>query len=296
MIQNETSSRVPVLRRVAVLGAGTMGAAIAAHLANAGLRVLLLDLPPKELSPQETAAGVDPQSPQHRNRLALDAIAQLAKHRPAPLFTRTFSARIEAGNFEDDLARLAEMDWVIEVVVERLDIKQSLLSKVETAAGETTIISTNTSGIPIASLCAGHGESFQRRFLGTHFFNPPRYMHLLEIIPGPKTDPELVAKLAAFADERLGKGVVVAKGSPQLRGQSHRLLRNDANGVAHARIMNSTSMPWIPSPDRFWDAPRARHFVPPTWWGWTFSCTWRRTSSWARLTTPSSMPSPPFRN
>lgn len=214
MIQNESSSRVPILRRVAVLGAGTMGAAIAAHLANAGLEVLLLDLPPRELSEQEKAAGLDPQSPKHRNRLALAAIAALDKHRPAPLFTREFASRIEAGNFEDDLDRLAEMDWVIEVVVERLDIKQSLLSKVEAVAGDSTIISSNTSGIPIASLCEGHGESFQRRFLGTHFFNPPRYMHLLEVIPGPKTDPALVETLRAFADERLGKGVVVAKDRP----------------------------------------------------------------------------------
>ncbi|HKI84718.1 MAG TPA: 3-hydroxyacyl-CoA dehydrogenase family protein, partial [Candidatus Krumholzibacteria bacterium] len=214
MIQNEPPRRVPVLRRVAVLGAGTMGAAIAAHLANAGLQVLLLDLPPRELSEEERARGVDSASSQHRNRLALAAIAALGKHRPAPLFTREFASRIEAGNFEDQLDRLAEMDWVIEVVVERLDIKQSLLAKVEQAAGEGTIISSNTSGIPIASLCEGHSESFQRRFLGTHFFNPPRYMHLLEIIPGPVTDPALVETLRAFADERLGKGVVIAKDRP----------------------------------------------------------------------------------
>ena len=191
-----------------------MGAAIAAHLANVGLEVLLLDLPPRELNDTEKEKGLSLDDPQVRNRLARDAIAALAKHRPAPLYLPSLASRITPGNFDDDLHRLADFDWVIEVIVERLDIKQSLLSRVEEAAGEGPIISTNTSGIPIASLSEGHGEGFQRRFLGTHFFNPPRYMHLLEIIPGPRTDPEVLETLRRFADERLGKGVVVAHDRP----------------------------------------------------------------------------------
>jgi len=214
VIQQEPASKIPLFRRVAVLGAGTMGAAIAAHLANAGLEVLLLDLPPREPTDEERSRGLGLNDPAVRNRLATQAIAQLSKHRPAPLFLPHLAGRITPGNFEDDLHRLSEVDWVIEVVVERLDIKQSLLEKVEAAAGERPVVSTNTSGIPIAALSEGRGESFQRRFLGTHFFNPPRYMHLLEIIPGPRTDPDIVAALRDFADERLGKGVVLAKDTP----------------------------------------------------------------------------------
>ncbi len=214
MIQNGATAASPAIQRVAVLGAGVMGAAIAAHLANASLSVLLLDLPPKELDEKEKTAGMSPDDPRHRNRLALSAIAHLPKHKPAALFVRDYASRIEAGNFDDDLHRLAECDWVIEVVVERLDIKQQLFERVEAAAGERPILSTNTSGIPIAELCEGRSESFRRRFLGTHFFNPPRYMHLLEIIPGPDTDPGVLSSLSEFVTERLGTGVVVAHDRP----------------------------------------------------------------------------------
>lgn len=199
----------PVLRRATVLGAGVMGRAIAAHLANAGLDVLLLDIVPDgapALDAPDAAAG--------RSRLALDAIAALAKDQPAPLFAPELAARIDAGNLSDDLDQLAETDWVIEAVVERLDIKKELFARLAEHVGEKTILSSNTSGIPINAIAAALPAAMRTRFLGTHFFNPPRYMHLLELIPGPDTDERLIDQLSRFAEGPLGKGVVVAKDRP----------------------------------------------------------------------------------
>jgi 3-hydroxyacyl-CoA dehydrogenase len=204
---NSSSVPVPaVVRRAAVLGAGVMGRAIAAHLAQCGLDVLLLDLPARDSAPG------DP--PARRDALAAGALAALPKDRPSPLVHPSVLARIEAGNFEDDMHRLAQVDWVIEAVLERVDVKERLLARVAAAIGPHTVLSSNTSGIPIATLADFVPEATRARFLGTHFFNPPRYMHLLEIIPGPHTDPAVVTLLTRLGEDVLGKGVVVAKDRP----------------------------------------------------------------------------------
>jgi 3-hydroxyacyl-CoA dehydrogenase len=186
------------IRKVAVLGAGVMGAGIAAHLANVGIPSLLLDIVPK-----------DPE--QDRNLYAKRGRDGLLKQKPAPLYDNDSISLIEVGNMEDDLHRLAEVDWVIEVVVENLAIKKQVFEKVEQVIRPGTIVSSNTSGMSIAAMAEGRGESFRKHFLGTHFFNPPRYMKLLEIIPGPDTDPDVIAFMDEFVEKRLGKGVVFAK-------------------------------------------------------------------------------------
>jgi 3-hydroxyacyl-CoA dehydrogenase len=199
-------SRPADFRKAAVLGAGVMGRAIAAHLANAGLEVLLLDLP---------AAETTPDSPEReRNRLLHEAIKALPKDRPSPIFSKASLGRISVGNFEDDLTRLSDVDWVIEAVVERFEIKEKLFSAIAPHFGETAILSSNTSGIPIARLAETVPEKMRGRFLGTHFFNPPRYMHLLELIAGPATDPAVLEAMIEAGEHLLGKGVVVAKDRP----------------------------------------------------------------------------------
>ena len=187
-----------------MLGAGTMGAQIAAHLANAGLEILLLDVPAGE--------GRSANGAVERN---LKAATRL---RPDPLFTAAARQRITCGNFRDDWPRIGDADWVIEAVIERLDIKQSIMSKVESHARKDAIISTNTSGIPIRLISKGRSADFKRRFLGTHFFNPPRYLRLLEIIPSPETDPDLVAFLRWYGRVHLGKGTVIANDVPYFIG------------------------------------------------------------------------------
>lgn len=184
----------------AVLGSGTMGAQIAAHLANAGLDVLLLDL-----ASGDAAA---------RNAAAERGLQQAAKLRPDPFFTKDTVRRIKTGNFDDDLDRLGDVDWVIEAVVERLDAKQALLARVEQVVRADTIVSTNTSGLPIRDVAAGRSDAFRRRFLGTHFFNPPRYLKLLELIPSEETDPEVLARVAWFGRVHLGKGIIQARDTP----------------------------------------------------------------------------------
>src|SRR5271170_2884276 len=188
------------LRRVAVLGAGTMGARIAAHFANAGIPALLLDI-------------VVPGQP-NRNAAALKGIENAAKQRPGGFFTDDKAALIQAGNFEDDLHRVAECDWILEAVVENLELKRDLWRKVDAARKIDAILSTNTSGIPLAQISEGFPAQFRRHFLGTHFFNPPRYLHLMELIPGVDTDPHILASVDEFADRRLGKGVVRTKDTP----------------------------------------------------------------------------------
>lgn len=200
-----------VVRRAAVLGAGRMGTAVAAHLANAGVPTLLLDMVPGELTEEEVRKGLDSSSPAVRNRLAVTAIATAAKGRPAAFAHASKVDLITPGNFEDDLARLADIDWVIEAVVERLDIKQQLLAKIAPHLGPKTIVSTNSSSLSVNAMAAVLPGDVQERFLGTHFFFPPRYMYLLELIPGRATDPGLVAGLREFAELRLGKGVVMSE-------------------------------------------------------------------------------------
>ncbi len=202
------------IHKVAVLGSGVMGSTIAAHLANAGIPSLLLDIVPPSLLPEEEAAGLTMESRKVRNRIAESNKAKLLKMNPAPLFVPEFAERIEVGNFIDDLPRLKEVDWVLEVVVERLDIKVDLFKKVAASVRPGTIISSNTSGISLRSMVEGLPEEFTRSFLGTHFFNPPRYMKLFELIPGPNTDPEVLQYMAEFGERVLGKGVVYAKDTP----------------------------------------------------------------------------------
>jgi 3-hydroxyacyl-CoA dehydrogenase len=202
------------VRKAAVLGAGVMGAAIAAHLANVGIPVLLLDIRPNELTDSEQARGLTLDDKAVRNRVAANGLKAAMKAKPAAFYDAADADKIEVGNFDDDLPRLRECDWVIEAVVENLEIKKQLLARVAEVTDERTVVSSNTSGISIAAMAADCPLSFRRRFLGTHFFNPPRYMKLLEIIPGPETDPEIVTRLVRFGERVLGKGVVIAKDTP----------------------------------------------------------------------------------
>ncbi|MDP9727542.1 3-hydroxyacyl-CoA dehydrogenase/enoyl-CoA hydratase family protein [Alicyclobacillus tolerans] len=202
------------VKKAAVLGAGVMGAAIAAHLANVGIPVLLLDILPKELTEEEKKKGLTLSSWQVRNRFALKGLETAKKSKPAAFYTTEDSHLVEVGNLTDHLERLKECDWVIEAVIENLAIKKQVLQSVAQVVGDETIVSTNTSGISIAAMSSDCPLSFRQRFLGTHFFNPPRYMKLLEIIPGPDTLPEVVTYMTEFGSRVLGKGVVLAKDTP----------------------------------------------------------------------------------
>lgn len=202
------------IKKAAVLGSGVMGSGIAAHLANIGIPTLLLDIVPKEVTAEEQAQGLTLEHPAIRNKFATTALQKLTKQKPAPLTTKSSLALITAGNFEDDLDKLKDVDWIIEVVVENLAIKQNLYEKIDKVRAPDTIISSNTSGISIDAMAEGRSEGFQKHFLGTHFFNPPRYLKLLEIIPAKTTSPEVVSYMKAFGEDVLGKGVVLAKDTP----------------------------------------------------------------------------------
>ena len=202
------------IKRAAVIGSGVMGASIAAHLANAGIPTLLLDIVPKERTEEERAKGIEVNHPLYRNRLATSAIKKLKKVNPAPFFDPQLASLITPGNIEDDLARIKEVDWVIEVVVENLSIKQQLYQKLEQVWEKGIIVSSNTSGISINEMSANCSQEFQEHFLGTHFFNPPRYMKLLEIIPGQHTNQEILEQMKQFCERDLGKKVVRAKDTP----------------------------------------------------------------------------------
>ena len=193
--QDKLPQRKFNIRRAAVLGAGTMGARIAAHIANAGLPVLLLDIVPEKGD---------------RNSLAAQALTNLKSAKPAAFAAPFIAGHITIGNFEDDLPRLHDCDWVVEAVAENLEIKRTLLSKVAPHLRPEAILTTNTSGLPIASIGAQLPEPLRRHWFGTHFFNPPRYMRLLEVIATPETDPAAIAAIADFADRQLGKTVVPA--------------------------------------------------------------------------------------
>ncbi|WP_163151192.1 3-hydroxyacyl-CoA dehydrogenase/enoyl-CoA hydratase family protein [Anoxybacillus sp. MB8] len=202
------------IKKAAVLGSGVMGSGIAAHLANVGIPTLLLDIVPKELTAEEKAKGWTLEHKQVRNRIVNQAVERLMKQKPAPLMSKENLAFIEVGNFEDDFHRLAECDWIIEVVVERLDVKKSVFEKVDEVRKQGSIVSSNTSGISIEAMAEGRSEDFKKHFLGTHFFNPPRYLKLLEVIPTKHTDPAVVAFMKQFGENVLGKGVVLAKDTP----------------------------------------------------------------------------------
>src|SRR6202040_1342655 len=186
--------------RVAVLGAGTMGARIAAHFANAGIPSLLLDI----VLPNE----------KNRNAAALKGIEHAEKQKPGGMFVDTAKELIKPGNFEDDLAEIATCDWIIEAVTENLEIKRDLWTRVDHLRKPGAVLSTNTSGIPLAQISDGFPHEFRANFLGTHFFNPPRYLHLMEMIPGADTSEEVLKGVRDFADRRLGKGVVPCKDTP----------------------------------------------------------------------------------
>ena len=190
------------IQKAVVLGAGTMGARIAAHFANAGLPCLLLDIVPKDASPGE------------RNKIVAAGLEAAKKSKPAAFFAPGLAAKVSIGNFEDDLPRIADADWIIEVVAENLEIKRGLLAKVAKFRKPGAIVTTNTSGLPVHLIAEGLPEEFQQHWAGTHFFNPPRYMKLVEVIPGPKTSRDVIDTLSDFCDRRLGKGVVIAKDTP----------------------------------------------------------------------------------
>jgi len=206
------------IKKAAVLGAGVMGATIAAHLTNAGIECVLLDIVPFGLTDADKAQGLTEKSPAWRNRFAANGLDGVVKSKPAAFYTKKNASMIRVGNFEDHLGWLAGVDWVIEVVIENLKIKQELFAKVEKIVKPECIVTTNTSGIPIKDIAANFGPKLKERFLGTHFFNPPRYMKLLEIIPGKETKPELVAYMTGFCEQTLGKGVVICKDVPNFIG------------------------------------------------------------------------------
>lgn len=202
------------VNRVAVVGSGTMGGALAAHFANAGIPVTLLDIVPGKLLPDEEKKGLTPQHPAVRNRIVNAGLEAVRKSRPAALFTQQTADLITVGNLEDDFALLKEADWILEAIVENLEIKRALMARLETIRKPQAIVTSNTSGIPIAAIAAESSLGLRRHFLGTHFFNPPRYMKLLEVIPSPDTLPEVTAFVREFCETSLGKGVVVCKDRP----------------------------------------------------------------------------------
>ena len=195
------------IRKVAVIGAGTMGAAIAAHAANAGLEVDLLDIAPS-----------DSESNEDRNAVVKAGFDRMKKARPAALMSKSLVDRIRIGNLDDHIERVSDADWIIEAIVEKLEPKQDLMSRVEKLAPESAVVTSNTSGIPLNQVAEGRSESFRKRFLGTHFFNPPRYLKLMELIPTADTDPEIIEKMRTFGERVLGKGGVVAKDTPNFIG------------------------------------------------------------------------------
>ena len=203
-----------VINKVAVLGSGVMGSGIACHFANVGVEVLLLDIVPRELNDKEKAAGKTLEDKAVRNRIVNDSLEFCIKSKPAPLYSKKFASRISTGNFDDDLHRIAACDWVIEVVIERLDIKQQVFEKVEKFRRPGTLITSNTSGIPIHMMLEGRSDDFKKNFCGSHFFNPPRYLKLLEIIPTPETDSAVVDFLMEYGDVYLGKTTVLCKDTP----------------------------------------------------------------------------------
>lgn len=202
------------IRKVAVLGSGIMGSRIACHFANIGVEVLLLDIVPREPNDAEKAKGLTTEHPAVRNRIVNEAFQNTLKSNPAALYSPSFANRVKLGNFDDNLAEIKNYDWVIEVIVENLAIKQSLYEKIDALRKTGTLVTSNTSGIPIHLMAEGRSEDFQKHFCGSHFFNPPRYLKLLEIIPTPLTDPAVTDFLMHYGDRFLGKTTVLCKDTP----------------------------------------------------------------------------------
>ena len=206
------------IKKIAIIGSGIMGSGIACHFANIGVDVLLLDIVPRELNAKEKAKGLTLEDKAVRNRLVNEALAASLKSKPSPIYHQKFAQRITTGNLEDDIAKVADVDWIMEVVVERLDIKKTVFENLEKHRTPGTLITSNTSGIPIKFMSEGRSEDFQKHFCGTHFFNPARYLQLFEIIPGPKTDPEVLKFLGTYGEQFLGKTAVIAKDTPAFIG------------------------------------------------------------------------------
>ncbi len=224
------------IQKVGVIGAGTMGAAIAAHVANAGYPVVLLDIVPFNLSPEQEKKGLTMDDPLVRNSLVQGGYDRMRKARPASLMSKKAESLITLGNTEDDFDLLADADWIIEVIIEKLEPKQQLMARLEEIRKPKTIITTNTSGIPIASIADGRSEDFKTHFFGTHFFNPPRYMKLLEVIRTPDSDPEAVQVVADFCETTLGKGIVYCKDTPNFIG--NRMMSIDGSFVLDYAFTN----------------------------------------------------------
>ena len=206
------------IKKVAVIGSGIMGSGIACHFANIGVEVLLLDIIPKELTDAESKKGLTLESKAVRNRIVNEHLANSLKSKPSPIYSAKFASRISTGNTTDDMVKIADVDWIIEVVVERLDIKKLVFEQIDKFRTSGTLVTSNTSGIPIHFMSEGRSEDFQKHFCGTHFFNPARYLQLFEIIPGPKTSNEVLDFLNNYGEKFLGKTSVVAKDTPAFIG------------------------------------------------------------------------------
>ena len=206
------------IKKVAIIGSGIMGSGIACHFANIGVDVLLLDIIPRELTEKENSKGLTFEDKVVRNRLVNEALSSSLKSKPSPIYHQKFANRITTGNLEDDIHKVANVDWIMEVVVERLDIKKLVFEKLEKFRTPGTLITSNTSGIPIKFMSEGRSEDFQKHFCGTHFFNPARYLKLFEIIPGPKTASDVLDFLESYGEIFLGKTSVIAKDTPAFIG------------------------------------------------------------------------------
>lgn len=202
------------IKKAAVVGSGVMGSRIACHLANVGIEVLLLDIVPRELNDKETKKGLSLDDKTVRNRIVNDALTFALKSNPSPIYSKAFVDRISTGNLEDDISKIKDADWIIEVVVENLEIKHKVFDNIEKHRTPGTLITSNTSGIPIGLMAKGKSDDFKKNFCGTHFFNPPRYLRLLEIIPGPETDQEVIDFFMKFGEQFLGKTTVLCKDTP----------------------------------------------------------------------------------
>lgn len=228
------------INSVAVIGAGTMGAAIAAHVANAGYPALLLDIAPKQLTPEEETKGLTLEHPAVRNRIVQGGFDRLRKARPAAFMSAEAEQLVTLGNLEDDFDKLAEADWIVEVIIEKLEPKQALMARLEAVRKPDSIVTSNSSGLPMASIAEGRSEAFKQHFLGSHFFNPVRYMKLLEIIPTAETKPELTQLITEFGEEVLGKGIVFCKDTPNFIG--NRLFSVGSSFAANYTIENGYSV------------------------------------------------------
>ncbi|WP_111709278.1 3-hydroxyacyl-CoA dehydrogenase/enoyl-CoA hydratase family protein [Lutibacter citreus] len=206
------------IKKVAIIGSGIMGSGIACHFANIGVEVLLLDIIPRELNPIEQSKGLTLESKIVRNRLVNNSLKAALKSKPSPIYNQKFASRISTGNLDDDLHKIKNVDWIIEVVIERLDIKKSVFEKIEKYRKPGTLITSNTSGIPISHMNEGRSEDFQKHFAVTHFFNPPRYLKLFEVVPGPNCSQEVIDFLMMYGEKFLGKTSVLAKDTPAFIG------------------------------------------------------------------------------